>query len=364
MKRSATGGASRRGLQAAAAVCAATAGLAAWAVWPRTAAPAAAGLAVPVRTAHVVRADVAARQIVPGTLGYRGSYSVTNELPAGIVTWTASPGAVVRRGHVLYRVANQPAVLMIGHLPAWRPFQPGMAPGPDVAELDANLVALGFDPGHAITIDEQFTWATAAAVERWQHKRGMAETGTIALGQITFVPYPARVAQATAARGETVTPAAPVLQVTSTRPTVSAAMPVGQATVRPGDHVIVTLPDGTTTVAGTVAAVGRVATAASAGSPGPATIAVTIRLAARAALSGLDQAPVQVTVTEQQDRGVLAVPVTALLARPGGGYAVQLGPPARRLVAVTTGLFDDATGLVEVSGRGLTAGLPVEVAAG
>jgi hypothetical protein len=31
---------------------------------------------------------------------------------------------------------------------------------------------------------------------------------------------------------------------------------------------------------------------------------------------------------------------------------------------VTAGVFDDATGLVEVSGPGLAAGLPVEVAQG
>jgi hypothetical protein len=73
---------------------------------------------------------------------------------------------------------------------------------------------------------------------------------------------------------------------------------------------------------------------------------------------------VQVTITEKQHRGVLAVPVTALLARPSGGYAVQLASASRRLVAVTTGLFDDATGLVEVGGPGLAAGLRVEVAAG
>ena len=72
----------------------------------------------------------------------------------------------------------------------------------------------------------------------------------------------------------------------------------------------------------------------------------------------------QVQITQQQDKDVLAVPVTALLALPGGGYAVRLSGPARRLIEVTTGLFDDATGLVEVTGRGLAAGLTVEVAQG
>jgi hypothetical protein len=96
----------------------------------------------------------------------------------------------------------------------------------------------------------------------------------------------------------------------------------------------------------------------------PAAIPVTISIGTTRIPAGLDQAPVQVSITQQRDRNVLAVPVTALLALPGGGYAVRLGDPARRLIPVTTGLFDYATGVVEVTGRGLAAGQVVEVAQG
>jgi hypothetical protein len=64
---------------------------------------------------------------------------------------------------------------------------------------------------------------------------------------------------------------------------------------------------------------------------------------------------------------VLAVPVTALLVLPGGGYAVRAvtgSGSAHRLIPVSLGLFDDTTGLVEVTGPRLTAGMTVEVAAG
>jgi multidrug efflux pump subunit AcrA (membrane-fusion protein) len=54
-------------------------------------------------------------------------------------------------------------------------------------------------------------------------------------------------------------------------------------------------------------------------------------------------------------KGVLAVPVNALLALAEGGYAVEVDRGGRReLVGVTLGLFAD--GLVEVKGHGLAAG--------
>jgi hypothetical protein len=149
-------------------------------------------------------------------------------------------------------------------------------------------------------------------------------------------------------------------------PGVRVSLPAGGPAVRVGDQVLVTLPDGTTTVPGTVSAVARVATTPADGSGGTsgAVIGVTITIRANGLPAGLDQAPVQVAITQQRADGVLAVPVTALLATAGGGYAVQAAGPHGRLISVTTGLFDDATALVAVTGAGLTAGLPVEVAQG
>jgi hypothetical protein len=60
--------------------------------------------------------------------------------------------------------------------------------------------------------------------------------------------------------------------------------------------------------------------------------------------------------------GALVVPVTALLALAEGGYAVEVAEGhVHRLVAVTLGLFDNADGLVQVSGAGLSAGERVVV---
>ena len=101
---------------------AATAGFAARGVWPGTAHPVAAATGVPVGTAAVIRTNVSARDVVAGTLGYAGSFSVVSELGTGIITWLPGTGTVVRRGQPLFQVAGQPVLLLYGPVPAWRGF--------------------------------------------------------------------------------------------------------------------------------------------------------------------------------------------------------------------------------------------------
>jgi len=372
---------------------AAAAGFAARGAWPGPAHRGTVTQGVPVSTATVVRTDVSESQVVAGTLGYQGSLTVVSELGAGIVTWLPSIGSVLRRGQVLFQLAGQPVFLLYGPVPAWRDFVPGMTPGPDVRELQRNLAVLGFGSGPA---DGEFGWSTEAAIGRWQQAHGLAVTGTIPLGEVTFLPGPLRITGTAAQLGAPAAPGAAVLSGTTDTPGVSVSLAAGGPAVRPGDPVLVTMPGGTTTVTGTVASVGTVATggadaasggaasnaaasssaSGASGAPGasgasgqgsgtsPVAIPVTISIGTTRIPAGLDQAPVQVSITEQRDRNVLAVPVTALLALPDGGYAVRLSDPARRLIPVTTGLFDDATGVVEVTGRGLAAGQAVEVAQG
>ena len=120
-----------------------------------------------------------------------------------------------------------------------------------------------------------------------------------------------------------------------------------QELARVGDKVTVDLPTGRTT-SGRIASVGKVASKASA--EAVASLEVTITL--RGAGGGFDQAPVDVGFAVERADDVLAVPVKALLARQGGGYALELA--SGRLVAVETGLYADD--LVEVSGGGLREG--------
>jgi hypothetical protein len=122
--------------------------------------------------------------------------------------------------------------------------------------------------------------------------------------------------------------------------------------------VQVELPDGTV-VGGRIAHVGRVATGG--GSDDPAadddpTIEVTVRLAAGKGVDAFDQAPVLVRVETEAERDALAVPVGALLALAGGGYALELAD-SHRLVPVEIGAFAD--GYVQVTGDGIDEGTRV-----
>jgi hypothetical protein len=93
------------------------------------------------------------------------------------------------------------------------------------------------------------------------------------------------------------------------------------------------------------------------GSSSSATVPVTIALDQHVKGGGLDQAAVSVGFAQARARNVLSVPVTSLLATPGGGYAVQEAVTPHRLVPVTTGLF--AAGFVQISGPGVYPGLQV-----
>ena len=56
-------------------------------------------------------------------------------------------------------------------------------------ELNRNLVALGFD-ADGITVDDVWQAATTAGVELLQESLGETATGTLALGQVVFLPGP------------------------------------------------------------------------------------------------------------------------------------------------------------------------------
>jgi hypothetical protein len=289
-----------------------------------------------------------------GTLQYASQsdgtlYTVVNQ-QAGTFTELPAVGDVVRQGQTLYRVSDNPVVLLDGNTPAYRTLSEGDS-GPDVQELNADLVALGcattqdLDPS-----SDYFSSETAYALEQLQDKLGEDETGTLGLGQAVFLPGPVRITKVQATLGTTAPPGSPVGTATSDQRQVEVDLDATQqSSVKVGDQALVTLPDNQTTP-GEVTSVGTVAS--SSGSGSSATIPVNITLKHPQDAGTLDQAPVQVQITTAGVANALIVPVDALLALAGGGYAVETvdARGVHQLVAVSLGLFDDADGLVQVSG--------------
>jgi hypothetical protein len=165
-----------------------------------------------------------------------------------------------------------------------------------------------------------------------------------------------------------------VLTITSVARQVTIELDAAQqAEVKVGDPVTITLPDNRTTP-GKVTYVGTVATIPGSdqggqggqgggnGSTTP-TIEVDVTPTHAAATGHLDQAPVDVSITTASVKDALVVPVAALLALGTGGYALEeIGPSGvHHLVAAGLGIFDDADGLVQVTGAGLAAGQRVVV---
>lgn len=301
----------------------------------------------PPATAVVEKTDLAERETLTGELGYGTAQTLTGRRP-GTVTALPAQGAVLDRGAVLYEVDARPVVLFLGGLPLYRTVGEGMTDGPDVKLVEENLRDLGFR-GFG-TPDEEFTAGTAAAIEKWQEKLGVDETGVIELGDVVVAPGPIRVATLTATLGADA--GGPIYDYTGTLRSVTVDLESGQEDVAPvGTKVALTI-DGKQ-VPGTVTAV----TPAPAGDePGAeAGFTATVAIGDLGAIGAEDSGSVEVVVTTGARQGVLAVPVGALLALAEGGYAVEL--PSGKLIAVTTGLFAD--GLVEVSGEGLSEGMKV-----
>jgi hypothetical protein len=322
-------------------------------------------------TATVARGRLSAQVYDNGTLGYAAQpdgapYAIVNRR-RGAYTSLPEVSHVAHCGTELYRVDDVAVLLLCGDVPAWRSLHEGME-GPDVRQLDRNLVALGYATEDELNPkSDSFSSATSYALGELQQAHGLDRTGSLELGDAVFLPGPLRIVKVTATLGASARPGAPIGQATSTRRRVDVDLEAAQASsVEVGDAATITLPDNRTTT-GVVSRVGTVASAGEAGSGGSgssgATIPVAIRLDRPRAVGRLDQAPVGVQITTGRVRDALSVPVTALVALAGGGYAVETvaGDGRQGLVPVRLGMFDPAGGRVQVESPGLSAGQRVVV---
>ncbi len=307
---------------------------------------------------------------------------------AGAISGNAASSTAVTTGTVLFREREIPVVAIVGDYattPALtRDLSVGVDDGLDVRLLETMLKTVGADPNNAMTVDDHFDDATAAAVARWWLKEKVMVKSpdatdwdpdeiVVPSGSFVVVPSGLQAGDPLVSGGTAVAGDAVVLGLTSPARQITTSASVGDTTLALGSTMTVVFPDGTEEP-GTVTDVGTVATAA--GNQPGATPSVPITVGVDEvpdSVSTFSQIPVTLKVVTDEAKGALVVPVSALVALAEGGFAVEVvdgatdatattsvaAKPATHLVGVTPGLYAD--GFVSITATGLSAGQKVVV---
>lgn len=278
---------------------------------PTTTAPAAAETTLPAApgggaTRPAGAPTGASRSASGSTSASASTARITQTITSIIATDTA-----VQQGDVLYTVDGSPVVALDGALPAWRSLSTSSADGADIAQLEASLVALGYDPAQKVVVDSNFDSATRTMVKAWQQGLGVTATGTVALGSIVFLPTTATVSAVARAVGDTVGDGDTVLTLAAPTQQVLIDVPTGdEAQIVPGLEVKIGQVQG---------AVTRLRSANRNGS-----VIVEALITPTTAITGAGNgSAVKVTLTLQNNSGVLIAPAEALVSRLDGTYAVE-----------------------------------------
>jgi peptidoglycan hydrolase-like protein with peptidoglycan-binding domain len=263
------------------------------------------------------------------------------------VTSIIATNTEVHQGDVLYTVDGAPVVALDGALPAWRTLSTSSDDGADIAQLEASLVALGYDAALKVTVDNHFDSATRTMVKAWQQGLGVEQTGTVDLGSVVFLPSATTVSAVDQAVGDTVGDGDTVMTLAASTQEVLIDVPAGdEAQVVPGLAVQIGDVEGTVT---------RLRSADRSG-----TVAVeAVITPATPIANAANGTAVKVTLTLQNDEGVLIAPAEALVSRLDGSYAVQAQASDGTTKWLTVELLGVSGGNVALLGADLTDGTVV-----
>lgn len=220
-----------------------------WAVSSTPSTDAAVGTgAVVVNTATVEQQDIIEFIELDGTLTFADPitwFSATD----GTVTAIVEAGTVLDRGDVVVELDEAPVVLFYGDVPPYRTLAEGVEEGDDVAQLEENLVVLGYDENYDIVIDGEFDSATGAAVEAWQADIGVEVTGVVAASDYLVAAGPVQVQHVQAGWGARIRVDAIIAQVVAFASDAVVVSPVDGtvldtvsvgATIKTGDILLET----------------------------------------------------------------------------------------------------------------------------
>lgn len=293
----------------------------------------------------VTRQDLVRNEEFDGVTGYGDASPLVLTLE-GTVTKLPVAGDELAPGDLIAEINGQPVIAADGKVPLWRELSGSVDDGADVLQVEQMLADLGYAAEHDVTVDEDWTSATTAAVKAFQEDHGQDDDGVIGLGELVFIDGTVRVADVGGVVGQQSGDAG--IEVTSVTPVISVDLDADDAgLLEAGDTVTIELSDGSE-VPGTVTNVGEAET----DEQGSTTIPVEVSIDDPSIAAGLSTGtPVDVLVGVTEAEGVLTVPVEALLALADGGYALEVRDAAgTHLVGVDIGTFAD--GRVEVTGTG------------
>ncbi len=241
-------------------------------------------------------------------------------LRAGTITSIAAVGTEVSSGSAVYALDEVPTIALAGAVPAWRAMTVDDV-GVDVAQLEAALVELGYDPDGEVTVDDAYTTVTATMVERWQADAGLAVTGTVDLGSVLFVPDGAGLASVVTGVGRSVTAGTEVAVLTSGRQQLEVTIAADRrASIEVGDAVTARLPDRATVDATIV----EITPAGGGGWSATARLDGALLTDGGSPLPDGEAVPVTVSWTEVVAEEVTTVSAGALTRLDSGAYAVEV----------------------------------------
>jgi hypothetical protein len=222
----------------------------------------------------------------------------------------------------------------------------------DIRLLESNLRALGYEG------------SASSAIRAWQADLGAVPSGIVGPDQIVVTSGPVRVGEHRVEVGDVIVdvrgggalnPGAQnvLLSYTETAKLATVSLSIADRRFAAvGSPTAVILPDGRE-VTGVISEVSAVISEAEEAE-------VIVAIPDQEALGDLEAATVDVEFSSERREDVLTVPVSALLARPEGGFGVEIVEGrASRIAPVRTGMF--AGGRVEISGEEIAEGVKVGV---
>lgn len=306
--------------------------------------------AVELALVEVMSTDLTEEVQWSGELAYGSEVSINGG--GGVITSVTPVGTIVSQGDILVEEDRLARTVFYGSIPPYRTMAVDDE-GPDVLQLEENLVALGYDTAEQLSVDGVFSGYTETLVMRWQLAMGAEETGVVTPEAIAVLAGPSIVRTTPVVGSQASGPIVTVAASEDLRITV----PVEVADADEwsvGQSAEVELVDGSL-LSASVEDVGTLITTDNDGS----TIDVVLRLAGNS--GDVPEGPVTVVVAGEVVADAVVVPTRALVALQEGGFAVQKATVSgdMELVGVEIGTFDD--GLVQITAGDLVPGDQVVV---